>query len=77
MQQGGGIQIQRFELVLSVGTSASFPYIIEPVLRTRQAGGLTVEVNPARTDLSELVDTHLQGRALDVLPRLLGHIVRP
>ncbi|WP_439888042.1 NAD-dependent deacylase [Pseudomonas sp. MBLB4123] len=66
-----------FELVLSVGTSASFPYIIEPVLRTRQAGGLTVEVNPARTDLSELVDIHLQGRALDVLPRLLGHIVRP
>lgn len=63
-----------FELVLSVGTSASFPYIVEPVLRTRQAGGFTVEINPSRSDLSELVDVHLQGRALDVLPRLLGHI---
>ena len=63
-----------FELVLSVGTSASFPYIVEPVLRTRQTGGLTVEINPSRTDLSAAVDVHLQGRALDVLPRLLGHI---
>jgi NAD-dependent deacetylase len=63
-----------FDLLLSVGTSASFPYIIEPVLRTRQAGGLTVEINPSRTDLSDEVDVHLQGRALDVLPELLSHI---
>jgi NAD-dependent deacetylase len=63
-----------FEVVLSVGTSASFPYIVEPVLRTRQAGGLTVEINPTATDLSDAVDVHLRGRALDVLPQLLGHI---
>ncbi|WP_439861476.1 NAD-dependent deacylase [Pseudomonas sp. MBLB4136] len=63
-----------FDLVLSVGTSASFPYIIEPVLRTREGGGLTVEINPGRTDLSDEVDVRLQGRALDVLPELLSHI---
>ncbi|MDT4848533.1 NAD-dependent protein deacylase [compost metagenome] len=63
-----------FEVVLSVGTSASFPYIVEPLLRTRQAGGFTAEINPSRTDLSDAVDVHLQGRALDVLPELLGHI---
>ncbi|MHA6493936.1 NAD-dependent deacylase [Pseudomonas borbori] len=63
-----------FDVVISIGTSSSFPYIVEPVLRTRQAGGFTVEINPARTDLSERVDVHLQGRALDVLPKLLGHI---
>lgn len=63
-----------FELVLSVGTSASFPYIVEPVLRTRQRGGLTVEINPTVTDLSAEVDVRLAGRALDVLPELLGHI---
>lgn len=63
-----------FDLVLSVGTSASFPYIVEPLLRTRQAGGFTAEINPARTDLSALVDLYLAGRALDVLPGLLGHI---
>ncbi|NQD91622.1 NAD-dependent protein deacylase, partial [Pseudomonas sp. CrR25] len=63
-----------FEVVLSVGTSASFPYIVEPVLRSREAGALTVEINPTRTDLSDVVEVHLQGRALEVLPRLLGHI---
>src|SRR3990167_15378 len=63
-----------FEVVISIGTSASFPYIVEPLLRTRQAGGFTVEINPQRTDLSARVDVHLQGRALDVLPELLSHI---
>ena len=63
-----------FDVVISVGTSASFPYIVEPLLRTRQAGGFTVEINPQCTDLSNSVDVHLQGRALDVLPVLLSHI---
>ncbi|MDP3815799.1 NAD-dependent deacylase [Pseudomonas sp.] len=63
-----------FEVVLSIGTSASFPYIVEPLLRTRQAGGFTAEINPTRTDLSDVVDVYLPGRALDVLPRLLSHI---
>jgi NAD-dependent deacetylase len=63
-----------FEVVISIGTSASFPYIVEPLLRTRQNGGFTVEINPQRTDLSGRVDVHLQGRALDVLPVLLSHI---
>jgi len=63
-----------FEVVISIGTSASFPYIVEPLLRTHQNGGFTVEINPQRTDLSDRVGVHLQGRALDVLPELLSHI---
>jgi NAD-dependent deacetylase len=63
-----------FEVVISIGTSASFPYIVEPLLRARQAGGFTAEINPQRTDLSGRVDVYLPGRALDVLPRLLSHI---
>ncbi|AYC33702.1 NAD-dependent deacylase [Pseudomonas cavernae] len=63
-----------FEVVLSVGTTASFPYIIEPVLRTRAAGGVTVEINPSVTEISGFVDIRLPGRALDVFPKLLGHI---
>nr|WP_298168694.1 NAD-dependent deacylase [uncultured Pseudomonas sp.] len=63
-----------FAVVISIGTSASFPYIVEPVLRTRQAGGFTAEINPTRTDLSAAVDVHLPSRALDVLPELLRHI---
>ncbi|UVE16544.1 NAD-dependent deacylase [Pseudomonas sp. LS44] len=63
-----------FDVVLSVGTTASFPYIVEPLLRTRAAGGFTAEINPSRTEFSQAVDVHLQGRALDILPQLLGHI---
>lgn len=63
-----------FDVVISIGTSASFPYIVEPLLRARKSGGFTVEINPQRTDLSRHVDVHLQGRALDVLPVLLSHI---
>ncbi|MBF7731222.1 NAD-dependent deacylase [Pseudomonas sp. N040] len=63
-----------FEVVLLVGTSASFPYIAEPVLRTRQAGGFTAEINPDLTLLSHSVDVRLAGRALDVLVNLLSHI---
>jgi len=64
---------QGFDVVLAVGTTASFPYIAEPVLRTWKAGGLTAEINPQRTDLSDIVDIHLPGRAADVLPRLVEH----
>ncbi|VXC40604.1 NAD-dependent protein deacylase 2 [Pseudomonas sp. 8Z] len=63
-----------FDLVLSVGTSSTFPYIVEPVLRTRERGGLAVEINPGLTALSAEVDVRLVGTALDVLPKLLGHI---
>lgn len=54
------------------GISASFPYIVEALLRTRQAG----VINPARGDLSDLVDVPVQERALDVLPSRLSHIKR-
>lgn len=63
-----------FDVVLAVGTTASFPYIVEPLLQASRNGGFTVEVNPALTDLSAVVDVRLAGRALDVLPALLGHI---
>lgn len=63
-----------FDAVLAVGTTASFPYIIEPVMRTRQQGGFTAEINPASTDLARSVDVHLKGKALDVFQELLSHI---
>ncbi|HBO4633139.1 TPA: NAD-dependent deacylase [Pseudomonas aeruginosa] len=65
-----------FDAVLVVGTTASFPYIVEPVLRTRQAGGFTAEVNPGVTDLSERVDVKMTGRALDIMPQVVSHIYR-
>ncbi|MFI8481281.1 NAD-dependent deacylase [Pseudomonas sp. NPDC078700] len=63
-----------FDLVLTIGTSSSFAYIVEPVLRARAVGAFTAEINPARTGISDSVDVYLAGRALDVLPELLSHI---
>ncbi len=65
-----------FDAVLAVGTTASFPYIVEPVLRICQAGGFTAEINPQRTDLSSIVDIHLPRRAAHVFPLLLAHLSR-
>ncbi|WXL27820.1 NAD-dependent deacylase [Ectopseudomonas mendocina] len=62
-----------FDMVMSIGTSASFPYIIQPVLQARASGGFTVEINPQVTALSGQVDVRLSGAALDVIPRLISH----
>jgi NAD-dependent deacetylase len=62
-----------FEIVIAVGTSASFPYIVEPAMQARRDGGLTAEINPSSTDISRFVDVRLSGRALDVLPKLISH----
>jgi NAD-dependent deacetylase len=62
------------ELALVVGTSALFPYIAGPVLTARRAGRLTVEVNPERTVLSDVVDWFLQGGATALVPEIAREI---
>lgn len=63
-----------FDAVLSIGTTASFPYIHEPMLRTRVSGGFTAEINPSSTDHSIHMDAFLRCRALDVMDDLVSHI---
>lgn len=58
------------DLALVVGTEAAFPYIVRIALQARDAGALLVEVNPARTALSDAVDVRLPGPAGAVLPAL-------
>lgn len=58
------------DLVISVGTSAMFPYIVQPVLVARMAGKLTVEVNPEATEISDFVAFHLKAKAGEALPAL-------
>ena len=47
------------ELLIVVGTTALFPYIVEPVQLARSCGHLAVEINPEQTSLSGIVDWHL------------------
>lgn len=56
-----------FDLVMSIGTSSYFPYIVEPVIQASRAGIQTVEINPSETVLSNLVDVKLPLRAAESL----------
>jgi NAD-dependent deacetylase len=59
-----------FDLVFSIGTSSLFPYIAAPVLRAREAGIPTVEINPERTEVTSRVEFKIGGGAAEVLDRL-------
>ena len=59
-----------FDVVLSVGTSSVFPYIVQPVVIQARRGGLAVEVNPGRTVVSALVGERLPMRAAVALAEL-------
>ncbi len=59
-----------YELVISIGTSANFPYISEPVMLARQKGVITVEINPGVSNISSFVDIHLKLGAAQALDEI-------
>ncbi len=54
---------QGFDLVFSIGTTSVFPYIAGPVAQASQMGVPTVEINPADTHVTRLVDYKLAAGA--------------
>lgn len=60
------------DAVISIGTTALFPYIAGPVFDAARRGALTVEINPGDSDVSAVVDHRVRGRAAEVLPALAG-----
>jgi len=63
-----------FDAVLSIGTTASFPYIHEPVIRTRVCGGFTAQINLTPTDQTSQMDAFFACRAVHVMGELVSHI---
>ena len=63
-----------FDAVLSIGTTASFPYIQEPVFRTRVCGGFIAEINLASKNISDQIDAFFPCRAVHVMGELVSHI---
>lgn len=59
-----------FDAVISIGTSSLFPYIVQPVMLARRRGALTVEINPGRTVVSDVVDEHITMGASAALSAL-------
>jgi len=62
------------DLVLIAGTTAVFPYILEPVVVAGRMARYTVEVNPEPTVVSDHVRWSLRGKAGDVLPLVAAAI---
>jgi NAD-dependent deacetylase len=59
--------LRGFDLVFSIGTTSVFPYIAEPVWSTRARGGVTVEINPGRSEVSDGVDHRIAMGASDAM----------
>jgi NAD-dependent deacetylase len=59
-----------FDVVFSIGTSSLFPYIAEPVLKARDAGIPTVEINPESTAVTRRVNFKIAGGAAESLDRI-------
>ncbi len=59
-----------FDLVFSIGTTSVFPYIAEPVVRAAQAGKPTIEINPGKSEISDLVDIALSMKASEALQKI-------
>lgn len=70
-------ELQRgFDLVLSIGTSSNFPYILQPILQARSQGLPTIEINPANeTEISKLVTLHLPLRAAEALELIAAELL--
>jgi NAD-dependent deacetylase len=64
--------LREADVCLVVGTSGVVQPAASLFLVARSAGALTVEVNVERTDVSAQFDLALEGKAGEVLPRLLG-----
>jgi NAD-dependent deacetylase len=58
------------DVVMVIGTGASFGYITEWANRARGANGVLIEINPNDTGLYG-VDIQLRGKAGEILPQLL------
>jgi NAD-dependent deacetylase len=67
---GNGSPGSGFDMVFSIGTSAMFPYITEPMYEAIRCGKTTVEINPTMGELSHRVAYHLPMGAADALTRL-------
>jgi NAD-dependent deacetylase len=56
-----------FDIVFAIGVNTMFPYLARPLLVAKQEGIPTVEIGPAQTDVSEIVDFSFKGSPSKIL----------
>ena len=63
------------DLVIVIGTTATFGYIIDWALRARAPNGELIEVNPEETPLSQFATKLVREPAAIALPRLVDQFI--
>lgn len=66
-----------FDVVVSIGTTAVFPYIAQPMWLARRQGALTVEVNPGRSQVSAAAKLRLEMGAAAAFSALAARLGLP
>ena len=60
----------KIDLVISIGTSGLFPYIVEPVRVANNRNKPTVEINPVTTDISHLFKYRIEMKAAEAMGKI-------
>lgn len=60
------------DCMLVVGTSGVVYPVAELPWLAKRAGAAVIDVNPEATEISKMADIYLEGKAGEVLPRLIG-----
>jgi len=64
-------ELQRgFDIYFSIGTTSVFPYIQQPIIDASHRGRPTVEINPAKTQVSDIVDIRIAQGAAEALDEI-------
>lgn len=64
-----------FDVVVSIGTTSTFPYIAEPVVMASRLGLPTIEINPGQTEVTPYVGYRLRegaAAALEAVAKVMG-----
>ncbi len=57
-------------LVISIGTSGVFPYIVEPIRAANNRNNSTVEINPVTTDISYMFKYRVEMNAAETMEKI-------
>ena len=61
---------QGFDIYFSIGTTSVFPYIQQPIIEASRLKRTTIEINPAQTEVSHLVDIKINSGAAVALDKI-------
>lgn len=59
-----------FDIYFSVGTTSVFPYIQQPIIDAHYSKRPTIEINPAETEISHIVDIKINSGAAESLDKI-------